>query len=382
MSRPKPNQQVLAEASEWFVAFRFEEADAAARERFGQWLRRSPEHIQAYLEITGVWAELPHNDPDSRVDICALITRARVLEADIVRLAADVVGQRPPKPNAAPRLIAGGEPLVRRRPVLAAAALFACLLPLSLTWVVLHHPKAYTTETGEQRSITLPDGSTVDLNAQSELRIHFSQTERAVELVTGQALFKVAQNKARPFRVVTGNGTVTAVGTEFDVYRKTSSTLVTVLEGRVALDLPPGAARAAAGSAKDVRSEGESVSLATGGGAGSNARPSSAYLAAGEQAVLTAQASVRPQHPDVQAATAWVHKKLVFESTPLEEVADEFNRYNTRALRVDDPELKKLGISGVYSSTDPASLLRFLRDQPGVVVVESEREIRITRKLR
>jgi len=62
----------------------------------------------------------------------------------------------------------------------------------------------------------------------------------------------------------------------------------------------------------------------------------------------------------------------------LASVVEEFNRYNTRRLVISDPELRSMGISGVYSSTDPDSLLAFLRAQTHIKLVESDREIRIT----
>jgi transmembrane sensor len=68
----------------------------------------------------------------------------------------------------------------------------------------------------------------------------------------------------------------------------------------------------------------------------------------------------------------------VFDSTPLPEVAEEFNRYNTRRLSVAPAHLEDFRVSGIFSSTDPGSLVRFLREQPGVRVEESEREIRVS----
>jgi len=70
----------------------------------------------------------------------------------------------------------------------------------------------------------------------------------------------------------------------------------------------------------------------------------------------------------------------VFDSSPLAEVAEEFNRYNTRQLVIENPQLADFHVSGVFSSVDPTLLLRFLRTQPDLVVEETDREIRISRK--
>ena len=86
--------------------------------------------------------------------------------------------------------------------------------------------------------MTLEDGSRIELNARSRLRVTYSKSLRTVELYDGQALFQVAKDASRPFLVKSGEATVRAVGTQFDVYRKDDHTTVTVLEGRVAVYAP------------------------------------------------------------------------------------------------------------------------------------------------
>jgi len=83
-------------------------------------------------------------------------------------------------------------------------------------------------------------------------------------------------------------------------------------------------------------------------------------VSAGQQVTVTAQAMTAPKPADTAAATAWTQKQMVFASTPLSEVVAEFNRYNTRQLVISDPGIASTRISGVFSSTDPASLLRGL----------------------
>jgi transmembrane sensor len=228
-----------------------------------------------------------------------------------------------------------------------------------LTWFAIQRG-TYTTEIGERRSITLSDGSTIDLNARSKVRIHFSKAERDVELVDGQALFEVAKDKARPFVVKSGDTQVRAVGTQFDVYRKQSGTTVTVIEGRVEVRSPESAlAPTLEGSAE-----------------------APIFVSAGEQITVTAHrlSAVQPKRTDVAAATAWTHHRLVFDGSRLGDVVVDFNRYNTRQLVIETPDLQDFHVSGVYSSTDPASLVRFLRAQPGMEISETGSEVRIAHK--
>jgi transmembrane sensor len=106
---------------------------------------------------------------------------------------------------------------------------------------------------------------------------------------------------------------------------------------------------------------------------------SSFLLAAGEQLTVTADAAQKTANPNIAGATAWREREIVFESATLSDVAEEFNRYNQRQLVIVDPKLYGFHISGVFSSTDPDSLIEFLRQRPGVKVTEAGGEIRVER---
>ncbi len=346
VSGGKTHPAIIAEASAWFIEFRAGDVDGDARARFIEWLRRSPEHIHAYLEISGVWAELPSSDPHGKLDIAALIARARE-EADVIALSPN----RPP-PAAPPS--AGTPRVLRRHPRLAAFAAAAAVLLTVGTVLLLrggNFSGSYSTGIGEQRTVQLSDGSTVELNARSTIQVHLTERQRDLTLIEGQALFRVAKDKQRPFVVRAGDAQVRAVGTEFDIYKKLAATVVTVVEGRVE-------------TYDDANSPGSAAII----------------LSAGEQLTVLPHIVTKPTRTDTAVATAWVQKRLIFEETPLSDVAEEFNRYNRRPLSIDDGELEKLKISGVYSSTDPASLINFLRSQNSIQVVETEKQVRVLRR--
>jgi transmembrane sensor len=102
------------------------------------------------------------------------------------------------------------------------------------------------------------------------------------------------------------------------------------------------------------------------------------FLSAGEQVTVTpTQILPAPAHADIAATTAWIQRRLIFDGSRLSDVVQEFNRYNRRQIIVAGAELSDFHVSGVYSSSDPASLIRFLRDQPGVKITESADEVRI-----
>jgi transmembrane sensor len=215
----------------------------------------------------------------------------------------------------------------------------------------LNRAPVYSTGVGEQRSLTLADGSTVTLDTRTRIRVRFSERERDIDLLEGQALFRVAKNDRQPFVVQSDVATVRAVGTEFDVYRQRAGVRVTVLEGRVAVT----------SSSFEQRRADDAV-----------------LVSAGQHVAVLEAAKVTPSAvADVAAATAWTQRRLIFESTPLSAVVEEFNRYNARRLVIAAPRLASFHVSGVFSSTDPALLVQFLRLQAGIAVRESDQQIDI-----
>ncbi|MGB6306827.1 MAG: FecR family protein [Steroidobacteraceae bacterium] len=342
-SHGKTRGAIVAEASEWFIEFRAGDVNGEARQHFIEWLRRSPEHIQAYLEVSGIWAELPTSDPDGRFDIASLIARARG-EADVIPLCAENP-RPPPAPPSAETLAMWRR---SRRAVMAASVLV--VLATALLWGRGEGGRSYSTGIGEQRTIQLADGSTVELNARSTVKVRLTDRQRDVALLEGQALFRVAKDKHRPFIVSAGDAQVRAVGTEFDVYRKQAATVVTVVEGRV-----------------ETYEQSGSPGAAT------------VVLSAGEQLTVLPNTLTKPTRTDTGVATAWLQKRLIFEETPLSDVAEEFNRYNRRPLSIDDRDLQKIKISGIYSSTDPTSLINFLRSQASIRVIETDQQVRVVR---
>jgi transmembrane sensor len=408
--RSRVSRLILEEASEWFVDFRVGDVDAHARARFDEWLRRSPEHIRAYMEIARTYVELPALQVAGKLDVDALVAYARSGE-NVVPF--DNTASEPANKSRTRCVPRNPDEMrlhltARRRRRYRFLAASSCALVLvlvivsALRWRSEHYP-TYSTDIGERRSIELADGSTVDLNARSQIRVEFSGAERRVELLDGQALFEVAKEKNRPFIVRSGDATVRAVGTQFDVYRKEKGTTVTVLEGRVAVysnergnrTAASPASLPAAGSTRAIPQNWLTVqsSAPLGSSGVSPAAPRIAanpsgladpsdsagvFLSADEQVTVTpGQAPSMPAHADIAAATAWTERRLIFDGARLSDVVQEFNRYNRRQLIIEDGQLSDIRVSGVFSSTDPTSLIRFLRAQPGMKLAETDKDIRI-----
>lgn len=363
MDRTRHNRQVYDEAAEWFVNFRCGDIDGAAKKSFNQWLRQSPHHIEAYLEVSAFWADVPQVVSKEEIDVAALIAQARA-EANVVEL-----GPFDERENQTAGMAPAKKPFTRRPFAMAASVLIAGVGVAALVWWQLSAP-TYTTGIGEQRLIALPDGSSVELNTRSRIRVHITAEKREVELLDGQALFRVEQDPNRPFIVQSGATLVRAVGTRFDVYRKTSGTVVTVLEGRVAI--LPHTVDATPLRAPSIDSPKQRVSTEADG--------APVFLSAGEQITVTATRVLKAEPANVAVATAWTQRQLVFQGTPLPEVVAEVNRYNSRQIVIADPTLQTVRISGVFSLTRPTSLVLFLRDEVGLQVNEEGDRILISRE--
>lgn len=404
----KLSAQVLEEASTWFIDFNENKVDRAGCEEFNVWLRRSPECVRAFLQISVFWEDAGTFSKWSKLDTDGLIARAlaeqNVLHLELtsrgrtdssvvalqgelrdadqadVTISSRAQGRSGSSEDkfATPKSEAVGVTSASNRRWLAAAAMLLVLGTGIATWYDAYITPTYITGIGEQRSITLEDGSLVELNARSRLRVHFTEEQRSVDLLEGQALFTVAKNPARPFVVTTNNTRVRAVGTQFDVYRKHSGTVVTVVEGRVAVNPTQRATRGSSAPLSRFEQRVQNSQPAD-GEMGARAKRE-ILLAAGEQMTITPIKIAPPAPVNTAIATAWTRKRLVFESTPLREVVEEFNRYNRQQLIIRDPELFDFHVSGVFPSTDSSRMIEFLRQRFGVTMNSSGEEIEISRR--
>jgi transmembrane sensor len=371
--RAKLNNQIYEEASEWFVECRAGDLDDKTRKAFDTWLRKSPEHMSAYLELSAIWNEGRLLDPQGKFDQNTLIAEAVADHDNVIDWSGTRNDFDVPAAALAPAPAQREHRRFSRWRFAAIAASLALAATAALFYVQTLQAPTYATAIGEQRSLALMDGSTVELNSRSKLVVRYTAQGRNVELLQGQALFRVAKDASRPFIVKTGATLVRAVGTEFDVYQKRDGTVVTVVEGRVAIvtdhALPwPDAATSATDESRRSNLEFPTVPKGQIG---------NILVAAGEQLTVTPKLIQIAEHPNIATATAWTQRQLVFESASLADVADEFNRYNDRQLIVADPKLETFHVSGVFSSTDPASLIRFLRARPELKILETESQIRI-----
>lgn len=330
---PSDDEAIAARAAAW-LAQRDAGLTADEQSDFAAWRAADPRHAAALARLETAWAalaQLRSYRPDARAhpDRDLLAPRRR-----------------------APRL---AWPHWLAAAGLAAAAVAALLvwspsLPLPST---PRSPEIYTTTVGGYQRLTLPDGSVVELNDNSEVRVRYTAGERRVQLVGGQAHFTVAKNTERPFVVDTQGVAVRAVGTAFDVRLASDRVEVLVTEGLVRLDRAPA------------------------DGAGplppSTASPEPPLLGAGWRAVVPHEGRLAVQLEQLpperlRESLSWQGPRLVFVETPLAEVVEQFNRRNPVRLSLGDAELAALPVGGSFRAENVESFVRLLASNGDILV--------------
>jgi len=193
------------------------------------------------------------------------------------------------------------------------------------------------TSAGQTRRISLPDGSTVTLDADTRIVVHHDAAERVVTLIGGRAFFEVVPDPVRPFVVQAGPGRVAVLGTRFQVEMGADE--------RVEVMLVDGALRLQSGLSPD--------------------HDHALVLAPGQSARWTAQTRHwQTNVSDIQVRTAWHTGHLIFRNTSLREAIAEFNRYSPRPLDVADADADAdtaaWRIHGVFRHGDVHSFARAL----------------------
>jgi transmembrane sensor len=332
---------IAEQANEWYVENRGGALDREARSRFMAWLQASPVHVGEYLTIAELARDLDTAANRADIPLEPLLERALAQTDQVIALDSSALEHAAPTP-----------PSRRMHLWPYAAAATLAFVALVTVWLTRDGerfglPKTYITAHGEQSERVLPDGSVLHLNTDSQVTVRYSRSERVLELNRGEALVQVAHEAARDFRVAAANAQILAVGTQFDVYKRSGAVRITVVEGIVAVYSGP-----------------------------PQPSPSAIRVGAGNQVEVAGQVGV-PGPVDARAAVRWLKRQIAFENEPLDEVAAEFNRYGQVTFEIDDDFVRALRISGVFDAYDTDSFAAFLETLQGVVVQKTPTRIRV-----
>lgn len=297
MSMDKNPSRIAEQAAEYFARHK-PDAGPGSDVDLAAWLQADPRNARAYGDMQRAWE------------------RSAALRGDAELQAlksADLAALRHPRRG------------WYRVAMLATAAALVLVMGstyLFSLYLVPPPPIAYATALGERRTETLPDGSQIVLNTGTALQVVYARNRREIDLQHGEAQFQVAPDVSRPFVVKAGEGSVTALGTRFQVRHDDADAVVTLLQGSVEVAL------------------------------GQERRK----LRANEQARLSAADGIAVHAIDPDLVGGWLDGWLRFRGTPLGEVVAEANRYSARKLRLGDPKLAEIELSGNFRTGDSASI--------------------------
>ena len=293
---------IREEAAVWFARRRDGVHTLGEEAAFESWRGRSDVHARIYTETERAWEQWK-----------PLQDSPRMREMSAAAMKATAPGQR----RATGR---------RWRPLLAAASLVAIAVSVGI-WLLplMKHtpPVTYSTGLGEQRTEQLPDGTRIVLNTQTTLQVRYSRERREVTMEHGEAMFEVVHDAGHPFVVTTAEGSVTDLGTRFQIRDEDGMAMVTLLQGKVEI------------ATHDNREE----------------------LVPGEQARYGAStAGIDVRKVDTAAITSWMRGRLDFSGLPLAQAVAEANRYSAVKLRLGDPSLGSLPVGGSFRTGDNAAI--------------------------
>lgn len=333
----KLEDRTLNEAARWFA--RLQAADCSLQERaaFRKWKEADERHALAYEQACQAAAGIDQ--------LMALDPRMQALldEALIPAVSPEV---------AAP---VSGIARVRRWWIPTAIAASLALAFVSLRFVDdgTRAPDGVVLQAqAAPRTVKLEDGSTVQMDVNTKLRVRMTAQRRQVTLEAGRAMFDVAHDRSRPFSVAAASSRTTALGTQFQVELDRSEVVVTLAEGSVAID---------------------------------NEGPTQIWherLHPGEQLRIDVASAGRDKLVvDPSVVTSWTRGRLLFRGTRLADAIEQVNRYSTKKVRLADPSLGDLHVAGNFIAGDSDLIVDALASALPLRVVEGgEREIILFRR--
>jgi transmembrane sensor len=293
---------LIAQASEWLARLDAGRADPA---EFEAWRGAEPRRAAAFAEVAAAWSKLDAlrgAEPRRRP---AMSRRAWL--GGGMALAAGLAGAA----------YLGRDQLLRARTV---------------------------TGIGERRTLALPDGSSVELNTDTEVLWRFDRHRRRLWLERGEVALTVAQDALRPFELFTQQGLARLASGQFNARLRPAGLDLIVLAGQAAIRTAAGEARAAVESATDARQA----------------------LAVTATGVAVAAAP----ETEVQNVQAWRRGEIVFEGQRLSEAIEEYNRYLVRKLVIEDPKVGRMRLGGRFLTDNPETFLEALRTTFGLRIIE------------
>jgi transmembrane sensor len=346
------SEAVLEQAADYYLGLQDGTISGSELHEWQEWLQADEGHRRAFSRLEALWGVLE-----------------LASKSEVQKLSASSADIKPasPKPAAGGSVLSMVSPsaTTRKAPrftmawtgamaASVAAALLAVYVLLAGNENHVPQPATQTYETAasEHRVVKLADGSIVEMNAGSAISVTYTANERRLTLDEGQAIFTVAKNPKRPFVVRAGMGSVTAIGTVFNVRKTEGDVEVHVLEGTVA-----------------VRPVADTQS----GGEAETSSPISLVTAGKQTSYSLSGLSIEPVIP-ASAVTdlGWRVGVLTMVDLPIRDVIAELNRYLASEIKIGDEAVGRLRFTGTVYPDQVQAWLEGLQEGYPIEVVRLE----------
>ena len=308
-------------AADWFVRLQSTEVTLEETLEWQTWLHGDPSNARAFARIEEISNALRDVPAPATVP-------ARILARDRYDASVAIADWKPQRTRRWPKA------------PLAVAASFAAAALTFMLWQSPAKITTYETAIGENSNIVLVDGSIIALGGDTRIDVTLSENLRAVELSRGEALFKVAKDPARPFKVRAGDATIIAVGTEFNVERDSDRAVVSVTEGRVIVK--PAGGLLPVSFLQEFKPKLRSV-----------------HVNAGQQTTAGSAGIEEPTKME-DPATGWQIGHLAFRLQPLRYVLEDVNRYAHKPIVLESESMGALVITGTVERENIAGWVKSL----------------------
>ena len=320
---------IEAEAREWLIRLDGD-TPLTSEERavLREWAGRSPAHRQELKRISGFW------------------DRANILTELAVPLRSEQT-----QPGASGFFV--GYRLAATAAILLLAVAIAATSRMYFPGTNINNNGIYGTAIGQQRTVTLPDGSAIKLNTDSQVQVDYGSNVRKIRLLRGESLFEVSHDPAKPFEVYARGNMIRAVGTAFSVRLIGDAVKVTVAEGKVELaKVKDPSTGSDSNRSPDLRPVPERLG----------------FLEHGQSATLgnTVNDLTMLAQQELEQQLSWSHGFLSFSGESLRKVVNEINRYTPITIEIADLSLETLKVGGRFRVDDLDAMLEVLETSFGI----------------
>jgi len=321
------DNSIIEKAVEWHLQLHSAAASDADRANFVAWQHQNSTHALAYSRIERMWGKFSVVEPNAaKVSIESALQSGKAIK----------------------KIAQHGKGIALSLVAIISAYSAVQTQPAQI-WLAENK-----TAIGEQRSMTLADGSTLMLNTNTALDIDFSDRQRLIKLYQGEVLITVAKDKSRPLIIATAQGTARALGTIFNVKTAEETTQVTVVESKVETCTNP--------------------SLF------SFSQKACITLQPNQGANFTSSQIDSASNIDAENIASWSTGTLAMDNQPLNQVLTELQRYSKAQIQFNADEISNMRVSGVLPLNNMSQSLNLLAgklpiqisQQANVIIVQAK----------